>query len=518
METISPPSPRPSPSRERGTRRAGLACAAFAGLIALVCQLAVAARTPLGFDESFNLQIPLNLYHHGRYQSWYDAPQPFPPQITTGPVVLLPIAASFAVTGPSYRVARAVLTISLLACLWLAFALSQDIAGRAGAFAFAGFAVLFVFTPTAVWTASVVLGEVPGVCLLLAGIRLLTRAVARRRAAWAFAGGLAIGLAGLAKIVVLICAAGVLAALPLGAELRGHRRDALALAAAAAAGMVAALLGWEAVKLAALGWSGYAAHLARFWKLMQLGGSGLGPVPIELGRAIVSHLAALGQGIGRPPVVVAVCLVLGGIATVAVLLRPPRPYAVWALALAAAAYWGWWLSFNTTQTIRHLITAYVLTALLLPLIAAAGVRTSGGPLVRAGLVASLVVAVLGLFPLRWPLPRLDGAELASQEKLARTVQLTRAMHPLSVFWGFGWRQAPEISFLAQMPFRDLTRQRPAAGQSNYLVVAPSSLLGPQTLMEYQKAHCAEMVVEENWSSLCRLRPGAPVAHDTMPRL
>jgi hypothetical protein len=339
-----------------------------------------------------------------------------------------------------------------------------------------------------------------------------------------------IGLAVLAKIVMLICAAGVLAAVLLAGELRGNWRLAAALIAAATAGLMVVLGAWELVTLAALGWPGYLARWSRFWLLMQLGGSGLGAVvPPSFG----SHVAALAGFLGRPAPVAWVGLALATAATGAALLPSfvqrlrsrdahPMPrsqsFAAWSLALATAAYWGWWLCFNSTQELRHLVAGYVVLALLLPVaIALVACEATASRVARRTAIAALAAAALCLFPLRWPLPSLSGAELAHQETVARAVQLTSAMDAKAVFWGFGWRQAPEISFLAQLPFRDITLHAPTPTEHNFLVVSGSSFSGPQTLIRYAQPHCGPHLVQAGRSSVCRLKPTAPKAVDTMLR-
>jgi len=496
--------------------RIGIACAIAAGLFALGAQLATATHTALEFDESYNLQVPLNLYHFGRYQTWYDSPILFPHQITTGPTVLLPIAAAFAVTGPSYRTARGVLALFLLVGLWQAHRVAGRAAGRAGPFAFAAGALLFTLAPYTLWIASLTLGELPSVCLLLVGLRLLDRSLGAGRGWTAFPAGLALGLAALAKVVALIGAAGMLAALPLAAELRGRRRHAWRLGVAAAVGLALPVVAWEAVMAAGLGGAGYVEHTRRFWMLMQFGGSGLGPDGLAPAPSIAQHVGALASGMERPAWSIWGGLGLALAAVLWVALQRPRGYLYWGLTLSTAVYWTWWLRISTWLSLRHLVSGYALTAFLLPIVAGVALTDRGAARAsRAVPVTALVLAALCLFPLRWPLPELSGTELRNQEAVARTAQLIHASDPLSELWGFGWRQAPELSFLAQLPFRDLTQHAPSPAAHNFFVFSGSSLFGPMTLSDYTTAHCETLVVHEGWSSLCRLRADAPQATDTI---
>src|SRR5262245_671961 len=73
-------------------RPIAVTAALAAAALMLACHLNLTWNAPLEFDEAYNLQMPLNLYLSGQYQTWYEDPRPFAHQITTGPTVLLPVA------------------------------------------------------------------------------------------------------------------------------------------------------------------------------------------------------------------------------------------------------------------------------------------------------------------------------------------------------------------------------------------------------------------------------------------
>lgn len=485
-------------------------CAIGAALFACYLHVTRALSLPVDFDEAFNLQVSSSLVINGRYEIWYESPLLFPHQITTGPPVLLPIAGLFAITGPSLNAARAVMSLYFVGFLWLTYALSRRIAGRAGDWVFCAAVILLAFIPLWPQFALVVIGELPAVTWFLAAVALLSRALDSDHRGPALAAGVALGLGVLTKILLLIGVAGFFLALPLSAELSGRRRRAVALGACALVGLALPLVAWEVVQVAGLGWAGYADHYHRFWQLMKAGGSGLGPIPLP---SVEQHLHRLAAILGKPAWQVGTGLGLAAALTVWALLRRSQPFALWTLALATVLFWGWWLRFSSWVMIRHLFAGYVLYALLLPSLGAvicAATRARLG--VRSLLLAGLVAAVLLTLPPRWiPLVPPD-ADLRSQEFVAQLVRNIRAADPDSVFWGFGWRQAPEISFLAQIPFRDLTRQAPSARQRNYLVISRSSHVA-NGAPDYGKVHCVEYLVQPGWNALCRLAADAPRAVD-----
>ena len=112
--------------------RFGEALALIALVALLITGMYYAFSNYLNFDEAFNLQVPANLSQHGEYGTTYDGGQAFDPVITTGPTVLLPIAATFKFFGVGIIAARLVtflycsMTILLLA--WISYRQAEWVA------------------------------------------------------------------------------------------------------------------------------------------------------------------------------------------------------------------------------------------------------------------------------------------------------------------------------------------------------------------------------------------------------
>jgi hypothetical protein len=159
----------------------------------------------LEYDEAFNLQIAESLRHRNGYTTFgalgSGEPWKFDPHITTGPVVLLPVAIVWFLTDGDLNAARTLPLVFLFAYAagwWFLLRQSRD-----GWFA-AGFAVAAALA-AAISTAGRILGELPGAALLVWAAVAIAR---RRPAAAAFAIGLAVqtkfvyGLAGALMLAV----------------------------------------------------------------------------------------------------------------------------------------------------------------------------------------------------------------------------------------------------------------------------------------------------------------------------
>jgi hypothetical protein len=200
----------------------------------LVCPLLLGVDPLAGrleYDEAFNLQIAESLRHGDGYSTFgalgSGEPWLFDPHITTGPVVLLPVAGVWFLADGSLTAVRALLLAFLLAYAagwWLLLRQVRD-----GWFA-ASFAVAAALAATAA-SAGRILGELPGAALLV----WAAVAISRRRPALA---ALAIGLAVQTKIVYGLAGALMLAVWLFVATTVGERprlRLLLSMAALAAA-------------------------------------------------------------------------------------------------------------------------------------------------------------------------------------------------------------------------------------------------------------------------------------------
>jgi hypothetical protein len=122
------------------------------------------------FDEGSHLHVPKTLVLQGIYaDSSSEGLRYYGPTLGVGPTVMLPIAAAFRVFGIGLLQARMVIALYLLASVALFFRLADGLGGRR--FAWVATALL-VATPAVALVdfGRQVLGEVPGLFFLLAGM------------------------------------------------------------------------------------------------------------------------------------------------------------------------------------------------------------------------------------------------------------------------------------------------------------------------------------------------------------
>jgi hypothetical protein len=331
-------------------------------------------------DEAFNLTVPLNLLHGLGYTSdgTLSGSQltPFDPRISTGPVVLLPVAAALA-TGADMVLAGRSVTLAfyaaLLVGLWI---IGRRIGGR-----WAGLVAAVV--PLALATdgsssplqgPADILGEIPAAALIVFAL------AAVRSRPWL--AGLLLGLAVQSKTIALLAIPALLLAVFLaepGATFRQRLRRALPMIGMA---LVPTVL-FELWQLVALGPAGFALTTRRFIGFLLSGGQIGTFSPFDKFMALLSDW--------RLPLAVAALVVVGALAVgsaAAVALRrgqelpvsvtgstPPRDLAVLLAAscLGLLTWSGWWLaSVHTPVWIRHpspglftfvpLLAAYVVLA------------------------------------------------------------------------------------------------------------------------------------------------------------
>jgi hypothetical protein len=550
-----------------GSNWAWRALAAASAAVVLGAHLRLAAQQPLSFDEAYNLQVPLNLAQAGRHQTWYHTPTPFDYHITTGPTVLLPVAAAFAAFGPSLAAARGVMTGFLCLFLLELYGLARRLDRKRAPMLFSAFALAFACVPEALTASASVLGELPALAFFLLAVLLFGRG-------WLWSAGLALGVMVLTKLIFLLAVPAFFVALVAHARTQRLNADSLSRMGegpgegdppgsaidwvSVTAAFATPLLLWHAYKLTALGGAAYWTTIQQTWHFAEEMGSGLKPIVLHpqlagLGLLGVALLVALGSRLDRRTRIWAgFAIVLGG--TGAVLLPavgafanqrwahffagavapalglPPwlaaagfllaaasvtwsfagqrQGLAAWLLVVATASWWGWWLGLSGSTFYRHVLPGYVLYALLLAFALCDAAFASARPRIQRGtaLGAAAAAAFLTLSPpLLQRLPA-TSPPLEVQRHVAATVRDLHRRDPGATFWGFGWHQAPAISFLAGVPFRDLTRAQPAPAQANYLVIEPAATAA--AVSAYAAAHCRDWVIE-GWPGICRLGPSAP---------
>ncbi len=404
------------------------------------------AATRLWEDEAFNLTVPVNLLHGLGYTSDGTLSgselTPFDTRISTGPAVLLPIAAVLA-TGIDLVVgARLIPALYFVALVIATGILGHRIGGRWAALA--AVAVPLAFTaaapPSPIQGPADVLGEVPAAALLAWAL------VALRRKPWL--AGLLVGLAIQAKYISLLSLPAFVVAVLLLQHGQPWVRRLRALIVPAATLTVPTL----AVELFALVWlgpAGFVEHLRETWRFLRSGGQvAHTTIGEKLGTLAGSwHLPA---AVVIAAVAVAVVVLVAGLvlryatgtepAEAAGMERAererfwpaiaadPRTHLAVAAVLGLGAFVGWWsTAAHLPLWVRHpapgiLAFAPVLVAALVP--ALRQLWRSGSAARAASLVASAALAGCLAVPAASAATAAagrDGADLAQQREQAAAI-------------------------------------------------------------------------------------------------
>lgn len=369
------------------------------------------ARNALWEDEAFNLTVPANLLTGLGYTSdgllSGSTPTPFDARISTGPVVLLPVAAALAAGGDlviGARIVPALFYAALLAAAW--------VVGRRAGGRWAGLAALcaplaFDGTrpPSPLQGPADVLGEVAAAALLLWAL------VALARRPWL--AGLLIGLAIQAKYIAFLAVPAFVVAMLLRP---GSWRARVRSLGAPAALVAAPTLLMELAALVSLGPAGYVEHLRATVgflrsggqeastsvddKLLLVAGSWWLPAGLVIGLVVV--LGAVGVWalvlVVREPALRERVPSLGrGVSLVAAL----EPLVVAVLGVGAVL--GWWvvLATHTPLWIRHpapglLAFVPVLAAYAVVAVRVVAARTRVVAVVAGGALAGVLAAQVGV--------------------------------------------------------------------------------------------------------------------------
>ena len=308
-------------------------------------------------DEAFNLTVPRNLLAGLGYSSdgalSGSTITPFDPRISTGPVVLLPVAALLA-TGLDPVTAARLVPLAYWAALLVGLAvIGRRIGGRWAALL--AVAVPLAFTADAGFSPiqgpADLLGEIPAAALLVWALILLPRR--------AWIAGLLVGLAIQAKLIAILALPAFAVALWVLSDGTGWariretlRRSWLPLALVAVPTLLV-----ELAALLSLGFSGYVEHLRDLARFVLSGGQG------NAATTVMQKLGTLAESWSLPALIAVIGAVIAiGLAAAGVILRwrsaTPAERVIIAYALAAVvgalAFVGWWATASRLPLwVRH---------------------------------------------------------------------------------------------------------------------------------------------------------------------
>ncbi|WP_164232945.1 hypothetical protein [Microbacterium hydrocarbonoxydans] len=308
-------------------------------------------------DEAFNLTVPRNLLAGLGYSS--DGAlsgsmiTPFDPRISTGPVVLLPVAALLATGIDPVIAARLVPLAYWILLLAGSAVLGHRIGGRWAALL--AVAVPLAFTTSAGFSPiqgpADLLGEIPAAALIVWALVVLPRR--------AWLAGLLVGLALQAKLIALLALPAFAVAIWVLTDGTGWARAGAALRRSwlplLLAGVPTLLL--EVAALLTLGPSGYVQHLRALAGFVRSGGQG------DAATSITQKLGTLADSWSLPAGVAIACAILTlGLAAAGLIMsarsaaKEDRLVIAYGLAalVGALAFVGWWATASRLPLwVRH---------------------------------------------------------------------------------------------------------------------------------------------------------------------
>ncbi len=483
--------------------------------------------SPLGFDEAFNLQAPLNLVQGNGYASedWLAGGPKllFDAIVSTGPIVEVPVALSFLVFGTTIEAARIVMLpylILLGACL---FVLGKRFAGRWGGLA--AVATLLAIDSRADWPNTVIygpsdaLGEYAAAALLALALVLLPkyRALA----------GLAIGFAALAKFIAFLAAPAFLIAMllvPVVAGIALSRRQRIREIVLFIIFVAAPSLVWELVKFVSLGFPAYLEVLTGYLRFVFRSGSGVDggfrAFFLDRGSRLFAawHLPTL--------LIILLSVLLFAFAVIGITrywadtpaasmwssgsrLRalPPLvrtlPVELVAAAGMLAVFVLWWCFISSSIFVRHTMPVLLATV---PLIVALSIRGAqsviASPDRKRRVFGRTVVAGLVVTMATQTAFTLEAASRAEEWTRGQQVAAADFIRSLDVenVQGAGWWASPELRFLSHVP------SQPLGTGTGPLVIQPILRTLDPASYDVLRALCVDVLYEEDGFIVCTVSP------------
>jgi hypothetical protein len=483
-------------------------------LLALLLQFHVRqiVTSSVLYDDAFIAAAAKNVAMGAGYASSYHGIDLFDPEISTGPLIVLPAALLISLLGNQYWVPGLAITIAIWATLLLFMGKLRRLTGRWYLLAIAITAGGLIVFGTNEFG---LLGELPAVFLVVSAFALFADDSASD--IWSgFGAGVALGLAIYAKLTVAFALpALLLTPWLMAAPGRGISRGSAwqRRLGWCCAGLALPIVTWQVYQFAELSWSIDAwagvkgRQLAFLMGLQSLSGIGQLQETPSIAQVLLRNvsrnataLSGYFGGLWRLlPVLAAMALALRLTITSPIVPAVAKRTS-WLLLCATGLHLVWWLAVSPTGWYRHLLPAIVYAAVLGGILAANVMVVSRRVGIACVLGYCLTIALIipawypqsGDFPrvFRWDFdrdPRLS-ALLRTRDEVVRLQQ-----DESTILVGCGWWVPRDLEYV--LPgvnnFRDCFRLRPEDTASKRIVLVRNEFYNwdKQAILDRYQAAC-----------------------------
>lgn len=459
-------------------------------------------QTP-SFDGGMNLQVPVSIVKEGGYAARYDGIELFAGRIQTGMPLLLPIAFFFKIFGIGSPQALMVNTIYIAMMYIFVYLICSEIKANQTV------VPLMMGTTTLLWgieeLAMGIYGEIPALTLLLGTVYFLLIAE-RRKKKWHFVvAGMFYGLSYLTKTVILIAvpALMVVFASKWLIEKKVKIKDILLWGS----GAVFPVAVFEIYKICQLGISGYAS----FWNsqgsnILKQAGVKEGYVDtVNLFEKIAVHLEIFSKNFNIQVGALIVILAFNFIWFVCKVVRKKQLDYTDIIELIVYSYFGWWLLITPTEKAwgRRILIGVVLLEWI-SIMKFWQVfewllhREKALEYKNIKAAAETVVSIFAILFIIFGAGSYSTDSKKGSIELAEVVK-QKVQEERAVICGYGWWQAPVISFYSGIDFRDLGNVKMDQTEDPVYFVADQAWLGESGETEGTLPYPVELVYEESYT-------------------
>ena len=484
------------------------------------------------YDDAFIATAAKNLAMGAGYSSSYHGIDLFDPEISTGPVIVMPTALLIRLLGNQYWVPGLAITIAIWATLLLLIGRMRRLGGRWHALGTAITAAGLIVFGTNEFG---LLGESPAVFLTVLAFTWLADD-SRSDKTSGLCAGVALGLAIYAKLTVAIALPAVLL-LPwlIRASERagGEARSWKAWLGWCCAGFALPVVAWHLFQLSELSWSLQAWADVKSRQLAFLMGtqslSGIGQAQaaasgtqLLLGNATRNAAALAGYfgGFWRLVPAAAAFALAFRLTMASPSVPPAAKRTSLYLACAIGLHLGWWLFLSPTGWYRHLLPAILYATVLAGLLAPNVMNLSrqAGAAVVVGFCVSVALVMPAWYPQSGDFPRVFRLDLERDPRLAALLETRDEVINLqqdesTMLVGCGWWVPRDLEYV--LPgvnnFQDCFRLRPEDTASKRILLVRNEFYNwdRQPILDRYREACDARIVYRREPFVVSECPGLP---------